>query len=139
MNLRKVTFKQVEAELYSYRETKKLINNLRQQIIYGKKEEDENDMSGKNSVQTIGRPTEQIATALVQDKQLRNAEEIVSAIDEVYEKASDDHKRLIRKKYWSNQHLNWTDISIQLSMHRNTAMKMRREIVYAIAKRTGKW
>jgi RinA family phage transcriptional activator len=135
--IRKATFKHIESELYSYQDTKKEMDRLRQQILYGSNNPDENDCSGKNSVRSIGRPTERIATRLVMDKQLRNHEEMIEAIDYVYDVSSEDHKKVIQTKYWSRKPLNWDDVATQLNMHRNTALKYRKEIVLAIASKVG--
>lgn len=137
MAIKKATFKHIESELYSYQETKKEIQHLRESIINFTGVEDQNDTKGKNSVRTINRPTEQIATRLVQDKQLRNAEEIVDAIDTVYDRCSEDHKRLIQIKYWGRESYNWDQLSLKLNTHRNTLMKHRKEVVEAIAKHIG--
>lgn len=137
MTIRKATFKHIESELYSYQDTKKEIDKLRQEILYGNSADDENDTSGKNSVRNVGRPTERIATRLVTDKQLRNHEEMVEAIEYVYDVSSEDHKKVIETKYWSRKNLTWQDVAIQLNMHRNTAMKLRKDVVLAVASKIG--
>jgi RinA family phage transcriptional activator len=135
--LKRATFKHIESELYSYKDTLKEIKRLRAEIMSDTKEHDENIGGGVSNVRVPGRPTERIATRLLTHKTLRNLEEIATAIEEVYEIVSEDHKKVIRTKYWSNKHLSWEDVAIQCNMHRNTAMKLRRDVVLLIADKIG--
>ena len=137
VKLRKATFKHIESELYAYQDTLKEIKNLRMEIITGNKPPDENVGAGANSVRNPGRPTEQIATQLLTHKTLRNLEEITGAIEYAYNALSRDHQRLVETKYWSRKKLNWDDVAIQLNMHRNTALKLRKDVVMLIANKIG--
>lgn len=132
--LSRAAFKHIEAELYAYHDTVKEIDRLRREIMFGKSLDD-NVGGGRSS--EPGRPTERIVTRLLTHKRLRNLEEMAEAINYVYEALSDDHKKLIRTKYWSRKRLSWDDVSIQLCMHRNTAMKLRRDVIYMIADKIG--
>lgn len=131
--LKKATFKHIESELYSYQDTLKEIGKLRREIIAGTGMEDESGIRGTE----ISRPTERIATRLVTHKTLRNLEEIVEAIEYSVNHLSSDHLQVIRTKYWSGKRLSWDDVAIQLHMHRNTAMKLRKEVVLLIADKIG--
>lgn len=131
--IRKATFKHIEAELYSYKDTQKEIQKLRIEIMAGQSFEDESGIRGTE----ISRPTERIATRLLTHKTLRNLEEIVEAIDFATSHLSDDHRKVINTKYWSKKNLSWDDVSIQLNMHRNTAMKLRKDVVLLIADKIG--
>jgi RinA family phage transcriptional activator len=132
-NLSKAAFKHIESELYYYHDTLKEIDKLRKEIMFGKSMEDE---SGIRSSE-VGRPTERIATRLLTHKRLRNLEEMAEAIVSAYNALSEDHQKVIQTKYWSRKRLSWDDISIQLSMHRNTAMKLRKDVVYLVAEKIG--
>jgi RinA family phage transcriptional activator len=134
MKLRKATFKHIEAELYAYKDTVKEIEKLRQEIMYGYREQDESGIRSS----AIGRPTEQIATRLVTDKRLRNLEEIVYAIESVLEMLDDTQKELVTLKYLNkNNSLNWLGIAEKCNIHEQTAYKYRRMIIYAIAEKVG--
>jgi RinA family phage transcriptional activator len=134
MKLRKATFKHIEAELYAYRDTIKEIEKLRQEIMYGYREQDESGIRSS----AIGRPTEQIATRLVTDKRLRNLEEIVYAIESVLEMLDDTQRELVTLKYLNkNNSLNWLGIAEKCNIHEQTAYKYRRMIIYAIAEKVG--
>jgi len=133
--IKKATFKHIESELYNYGDTKKEIGRLRNEIMFGGSNQDEN--IGSNRSAEPGRPTERIATRLLTHKTLRNLEEISEAIEYVYAYLPDDHKKVIKTKYWLRQRLTWDDVAIRLTMHRNTAMKLRREFILLVADKIG--
>ncbi|MGM0807549.1 MAG: transcriptional regulator [Bacillota bacterium] len=134
MKLRKATFKHIEAELYAYKDTLKEIEKLRQEIMYGYREQDESGIRSS----AIGRPTEQIATRLVTDKRLRNLEEIVYAIESVLGMLDETQRKLVNLKYLNkNNSLNWLGIAEECNIHEQTAYKYRRMIIYAIAEKVG--
>lgn len=133
VKLKKATFKHIESELYYYHDTVKEIDKLRKQIMFDKGPEDE---SGIRSTE-VGRPTERIATRLLTHKRLRNLEEMAEAIEYAFHSLSEDHQKVIKTKYWSKKRYNWDDVSIQCNMHRNTAMKLRKDVVSLIADKIG--
>lgn len=133
--LSRAAFRHIEAELYSYHDTLKRIKELRKHIMFDNDNPDENVGGGKSNIP--GKPTEQIATRLVMDKRLEKLEEMAEAIKFAYNALTDDHRKVIETKYWSRKRLTWDDVAIQLNMHRNTAMKLRRDVVYLIANRIG--
>lgn len=135
LKLKRATFKYIESELYSYKDTLKEIDRLRDEILYGNADIDENVGGGRSSLP--GKPTEQIATRLLTHKTLRNLEEVANAITDVYDMVTDDHRKVIELKYFKNPHLTWDDVAYQLNMHRNTAFKLRREVVQLIANKLG--
>lgn len=134
--IRKATFKHVESELYSFKDTKKEIQKLRQEIVYGSTSNDENVGAGKNSYRSPGRPTEMIATRLVTDKRLRNLEEIVEAIESVYENLSDEQRDLINLRYWNGKH-SWEHIAEKCNMSERTVYRHRKAIICTIAEKVG--
>ncbi|WP_243646899.1 transcriptional regulator [Scopulibacillus darangshiensis] len=135
---RPATFKHIEAELYGYHETKKEIRRLREEILSGgQRDDDDNTGAGSNSTRTPGRPTERIATRLMTDKRLRNLEEIVEAIDNIYDSVPDHYKEMINIKYWSNKNFKWSEVANECFVHPNTATKMRSEVITLIADKLG--
>lgn len=131
--LSKAAFKHIESEIYSYHDTLKEIDRLRNEILFDKGIADESGIRSPD----VGRPTERIATRLLTHKRLRNLEEITEAIESTYRTLSEDHQKVIKTKYWSRKRLNWEDVAIQCNMHRNTAMKLRKDAVYLIADKIG--
>src|SRR5690625_281929 len=132
--LKKATFKYIESELYSYRETLKEINKLREQII-NRADDDENIGGGKSNIPQS--PTEQIATELVTHRTLQNLVKITDAISSTYESVEDEHRSVIDLKYFKHPNLYWDDVAYQLSMHRNTVFKYRREFIILVANKLG--
>lgn len=132
--LKRATFRYIESELYSYKDTKKEIKQLRDQIIHGK-ENDENIGGGQSNLP--GQPTELVATRLATHKTLQNLVEVTDAIENVYKQVSDEHRSIIDLKYFDNHKLYWDDVAYQLSMHRNTVFKYRREFILLVANKLG--
>src|SRR5690606_1162998 len=126
----KLAFKKAEAEWYNYHNTLKEIAKLREEIMNPFKEEpDENVGGGKSNLP--GSPTERNAVRLTTSKQLNYLNEVVDAIEQVYNASPDDYKRLIRVRYWSGRKLTWDIIADELHVHRTTAMRWRDEIIQA--------
>ena len=130
---KKITFKQVESEWYDYHNTLKEISRLRESIMNPFDEEpDTNTGGGSNSVRNPGDPTGSIATRLTRNKQLNHLNDIVDAIDQVYNALPDDYKQLVRLKYWSrNRQLTWDGIALELNVSKRQAMRWRNEIIQA--------
>jgi len=134
--IKKATFKHIEAELYHYHDTLREIEKLRKELIFANTGPDEN--VGGSSGNLPGNPTERIGTKLATHKRLNQLEEIVSAIERVYERLPDDYKRLVELKYWTKpQLLTWDGIADKLHISKRQAMRWRDEIVSAIAEALG--
>lgn len=134
--IKKATFKHIEAELYHYHDTLREIEKLRKELIFANTGPDENVGGSRGNLP--GNPTEQIGTKLATHKRLNQLEEIVSAIERVYERLPGDYKRLVELKYWTNpQLLTWDGIADKLHISKRQAMRWRDEIVSAIAEALG--
>ncbi|QQK75079.1 DUF722 domain-containing protein [Salicibibacter cibarius] len=131
--LKGATFKYIESELYAYPDYQREIRQIRDEIIHGQGEVDENIGAGKNSYRSPGQPTEIRATKLEANKRLRRLEEISNAIERVYEQLDDTQKNLVHLRYWSKRGANWEYVADECFVSRRTAFNYRREIVYAIA------
>lgn len=134
--LRKATFAHIESELYSYQETLKEIEFLKEEILFSKSSTDENTGGGRGS--TISKPTERTATRLLTNRRLTNLTEITNAIEKVYTGLPPDHQRLVRAKYWTRPQLKtWDGIAKELHINRATAFRWRDQIIYTIAEVLG--
>lgn len=132
IKVKKTTFKHIEAEWYNYHATLKEIANLREEIMYPMQEqEDINIVKGSNSVRQPGDPTERIATRLTTNKRIKHLEDIVNAIESVYNALPDDYKKLVRIKYWSKQDLNWEGIALKLNVSKRQSLRWRDTIIQA--------
>jgi RinA family phage transcriptional activator len=134
--LKKATFKHIESELFSYKDTLKEIEELRKDIMFTKSNDDENIGGGRSGLPSS--PTERIATRLATHKRLNRLEEVANAIQKVYTSLPVEYQKLIRLKYWTKpQTLTWDGIAGEIPVSRRTAFNMRDEIIYAIAEVVG--
>ncbi|HBI1001668.1 TPA: transcriptional regulator, partial [Staphylococcus aureus] len=84
------------------------------------------------------RTTELMATRLLTNKMLRNLEEMVEAVESEYLKLPEDHKKVIRLKYWNKEKkLKMEQIGHECHMHRNTVTTIRKNFVKAVAYHAG--
>lgn len=131
----------VEHNLYYYHEYLRDIERLRKDILYGRDNNDENVGGGRPSLP--GKPTERIATNLAMNKRLGQLEQIVKAIDDVYQSLPDERKKLIQLRYWTSrqyrweQKMTWKKIANEIHISERQALRWRDEIVYAIAEKLG--
>lgn len=132
--LKTATFKYIESELYSYEDTLTEINKLRDEII-NRSSKDDNSGGGKSNIP--GSPTEEVATELLTHRTLQNLVKITDAISDTYKVVSDEHRSIIDLKYFKQPSLYWDDVAYQLSMHRNTVFKYRREFIILVANKLG--
>lgn len=136
LKLRKGTFKHVESELYEYADTKKEIELLRNEILYGGKYTD--DDVGGGSGNLSGDPAARPAVLLTGHKRLEHLESLIQAIDSVVDRLTPERQQLIQLKYWTrSQALTWDGIAQRLNVSTRTALRWRDEIIYAIADKLG--
>ncbi|MFJ5750096.1 transcriptional regulator [Peribacillus frigoritolerans] len=134
--LKKPTFKHIESELYSYHDTLKEIQFLRNNIMYTKENDDENIGGGRSSFPSS--LTEKIGTRLVNHKRLNQLEEITNVIEKVYTGLPETHQQLIKLKYWTRpQTKAWEGIALELHVSRRQAFKWRDEIINIIGEVLG--
>lgn len=131
MKLRKGTFKHIESELYYYHDTKREIEEIRNDIIHSSSPYYD-DLSGRSN--TKSDPTGRLATVLTTDRKLKQLERIVTSIEQVYNDLPPEKQKLIDLKYWTKpQLLTWEGIAQQLNISRRQAFRWRDEIVCSIA------
>ncbi|WP_057766709.1 transcriptional regulator [Cytobacillus praedii] len=136
IKLKKATFKHIESELYSYQDTLKEIQFLRNNIMFTKESDDENTGGGRSSLPSS--PTEQIGTRLATHKRLNKLEEIAHAIEKVYTGLPDEYQKLVKLKYWTRPQLKtWEGIAEDLHVNRTTAMRWRDSVVNAVSEVLG--
>ena len=132
------TFRYIESEIYNLEATKKDIKKLRLEILNPTQQIDENIVYGPLQKGEPTRTTEVMATRLMTNKMLRNQEEMVQAIEYTYSKLPEDYKKIIHLKYWSpDKKMKMEHIADECHMHRNTAGKIRKNFVKAVALEVG--
>lgn len=136
MKIRKGTFQHVESELFAFPDTIREIERLKDEILYGVGQVDENVGGGRGSIPSD--PTGQRATLMASHRKIEQLERISKVIRNVHDQMPDDRKRLIKLRYWTRpQTRTWDGIAIELSLSRRQAIRWRDEIVYLIAERIG--
>lgn len=136
VKIKKATFKHIESELYSYKDTLKEIEELRKNIVFCNDNIDENVGGGRSSF--ISDPTSRIGTRLATHKRLGKLEEIANAIEKVYTGLPEEYQKIVRLKYWTRpQTLTWDGIADKIPVSRRTAFNMRDEIINTIAEVLG--
>lgn len=127
------TFQHIEQELYSYHQTKKEIEQLRQDIIHSSPKMVEGPRGN-----SVGSPVESKVTRLLTSKRIEYLQDVIVAIDDVYAKLPHDKQQLIHLKYWRRpQLLTWEGIAMECNISRPTAFRWRDEVIKAIAERMG--
>lgn len=134
LRLRRGTFRHIEEELAAYHETKKEINRLRNEILYGSSSPDETGIRGS----ILSDPTGQKAVRLITHRRIEQLESIVGAIESVVERLPQEKKKLVQLRYWDRPRmLTWDGIAREISTGRATVFRWRDEIVFAIAEELG--
>lgn len=136
VKIKKATFKHIESELYSYKDTLKEIDELRKNIMFCNENDDENVGGGRSSF--ISDPTGRLGTRLATHKKLGKLEEIANAIEKVYTGLPEEYQKLVRLKYWTKPQLkSWEGIAEDLHVNRATAFRWRDQVVMAISEVLG--
>lgn len=130
IELTKTAFKKLESEWYNYHHTLKEIVRLREEIMNPYQPEEMNHEGGQSNLP--GQPTERIATRLTTNKQLNYLNEIVEAIEQVYNALPDDYKKMVRLRYWNKSNrMTWEGVSLDVGVSERQARRWRNEIIQA--------
>lgn len=152
MKLKKATFRHIEAEVYSYWDTLKAIDELRALIILAGRQEQEVVVSGGNyATSTVERRATRLADSLL----LREMERITDTIRLAYETVRDECRQVVFVKY--GLAINWqppfelaqnlqgrnrrdmtvSEMVFHLVMDESTFYRYRSGFVYGIAEKLG--
>lgn len=155
MKLKRTAFKHIEAEIYSYSDTLKGIQELRQDIIFAGRQGDDLGLGMVSGGYIESSTTERRATKLADSILLREMERITKAIEEAYLVQKDDTKRILWVKYglvimWpvpeglkeSMAGKNRFDMTVDemaqiLEIDDNTFARYKKGFVYGVAERLG--
>jgi len=136
IKLKRGTFQHVESELFAYHDTQREIVRLKNEILHGKGNDDENVGGGRSSMPSD--PTGRTAVLLTSHKKLEQLQNITDAIESVINRLPNDKRRMIELRYWTRpQTLTWDGIADKLHVSRRTALNWRDEIIQAVALRAG--
>ncbi|MDR3591563.1 MAG: hypothetical protein P4N41_18055 [Negativicutes bacterium] len=151
MNLKRATFKHIEAELFNFHQTVKALEEARNEIILAGKNLELGMVSGESFDNSI---TERRATKLADSLLLREMDRITKAVRDTYEMAKEDCRRVLWIKYrlmigWrpneellyvvANKHQDLTakEMAEILHMDDSTYHRYRNGFIYGVAERLG--
>lgn len=97
MKLKRATYRHIEAEIYAYYDTLEAIRQLRQEIMFGEKQEEQVKVSGGGYISSS--IVERRATRLADSLLLREMERITKAIADTYAKTKEETRRVVWVKY----------------------------------------
>ena len=97
MRLKRATYRHIEAEVFSYYDTLKAIQELRQEIILSNQHGELSAVVGGKFAGTS--IVERRATKLADSVLLREMERITRAIEDVYARAKEEGRRVVWVKY----------------------------------------
>ncbi len=132
MTVPRAVFRYIEHELYNYKETKKEIQELREDIQEGMSVPLKEAVPGRGY---ISDPTSRKAMKLLTSKALKKMVGNVTAIDRALNRLNDDHRQLFVLKY---QHaLHWKKVCSEMPVSDRTYFRLRRELVLMVAAEMG--
>lgn len=124
------TFKHIEGEIYDYHESKRELDQLREDILFSP--------SGVKNAAYVKDPTGEKAVNMIIHRRISHLEKVTEAIYSVYEKLPERKKRLVHFLYWNRpQQYTWEGIAQQLYISKRQAQRWRKTFVEDIAKRLG--
>ena len=153
MKLKRATYRHIEAEVFSYYDTLKAIQELRQEIILSNHHGELSAVVGGKFAGTS--IVERRATKLADSVLLREMERITRAIEDVYARAKEEGRRVVWVKYglaigWeppaelaarmegrNRFDMSPDDMAEVLNVDRATFHRYRSGFVYGVAERLG--
>ena len=155
MNMKRATYRHIEAEIYAYHDTLQAIEELRTDIILaGRQEAYGAVVGGKFAGTSI---VERRATKLADSVLLREMERITKAIEDTYSRLKEIGRQVVWVKYglaigWeppadlaARMHgrnrfdMSPDDMAEVLNVDRATFHRYRRGFIYGVAERLGWW
>jgi RinA family phage transcriptional activator len=130
-NVRRVTFKYIEQEIYSLNETKKQINELTDDILLATPQKHEIRDS------KISNPTYEVATVLVTSKLRTRMIETTVSIDVAFMHIPTDQKIIFEDKYFKRPHLPWNVVADLHHVASRSLFRWRKALIEDIARRMG--
>lgn len=136
LKMRRDTYRYIESEIRMFNETAREYKRRRSELLTDQHQPDEAQSSSKPN--TVSSPTERYAIRLVDDRRLARLQNVMEAIEDVYERSSDDHKKFIEMNYWQKPRARTIEgIAVELNVSVRTIYRLRNEIVYSVAKLMG--
>lgn len=133
-NVPKPTFSNIEYYWYRYKKLVEEIERIRHNEIL-RTPIDENTGGGRSG--RISDPTGNAATRITTHKRIEHMEEVVHAIETVYNMAPDEYRLLVRVRYWNNKRLDWDGIALECGYSKRHCQRIRKALIVATAEILG--
>lgn len=130
----KPTFSNIEYYWYRYPKLVKEIEMIRNNEIM-RTQIDENIGGGRSG--RVSDPTANAATRITTHKRIEHIEEVVHAIETVYNMAPDEYRLLIRTRFWNSKRLDWDGIALECGYSTRHCQRIRKAIIIATAEILG--
>ncbi len=132
--LKREIFRYIEFELYQYEENKKMIEQIRDDILYQYGQPYARD-GVKTQRAAPGDPTGQAALKLITTSALAHAERTARAIEEALARLTGQHRAIFEKQYQEKKP--WRKICTELNICESGYFKKRRELVFMVGVQMG--
>ncbi len=129
MQVSKSIFRYIEHELYSYAQTKKDLEQYREQIL------DSSPTCEVAVLNGLGSITESKAIKLTSSAFVIQAERVIGAVDKSLAILGEKHEELFKLKYLWNKR--WQEITIDMDISDRTYYRLRRELVLMVGQKLG--
>ena len=130
------TFKYIEQMLYDYPDYEREIKLRREELMYPRRELDEN-IGGSSSHDDTGFP-ERYVISLERDKRLRALEEQQLVIKNCLFELRIDEQRVIKKRYFDRpQTLTWDGVALESGYSKMQCLRIREKLVNNIGNKLG--
>lgn len=126
-------YKFTEDEVRLYRQYKKELNGLMNNIYYATPLFDNNG-GGKSNLPS--RPTEGKALSLIDNLRIRHLQLWIEAIEQTVHELDDEKERFVNRLFWSKG-TTLESVAIEFSISLSTANRWRRSFLYRVATLTG--
>lgn len=124
--LNKHDIQKLEEYWTNHKQNKQLLK-YREWELLSRNSDDENSGGGVNSVRTVSKPTEQLATRFIEDKLYQNLKHITHVVESLYRESDGDLKVIVDMRYWDLERncFEWEEIADQLNMSRSKVLRLR--------------
>lgn len=131
--LQREYFEYIERELFNYDETRREIDELREDII--SEAPAVSELATSITSGTKSDSTEKKAEQLLTNKVLARMIKTVKAIDRALGRLSETHEMLFHLRY--QRGLSWQRVCMEMPTSRRSYFRVRRELVYMVAQELG--
>ena len=134
--LRLQTIRKIEQELFDYKQTKNIIQEIEEQLALPARAVNETGIYGKG---LVSNPTFRGASEMADYALLQNMRKWIQAIDQALEELPSDKKKWVEYRYFHRPRLTAEEAAFRAGVSFATAKRWRRELLSRIAELVGEW